>query len=410
MSLFSFGRKKPRFGIIIDIGSGSVLTAIVHSAKSMKHPMIVWAHREHIALKEIDSVERSAHAVLAALVNASIKLDTEGRKTLEVYYPGAKLSVLQSSIAAPWSYTVTKTLNLQQEEDIPITEHLIDELVSAAQRQVEEDLKQHSDTISQELAVITKSTMDLLTNGYRVRHPEGAEANTIQLTQATVVVQQYMIDSLTEMQQKLFPNTKIEAMSFILMFYYTIRSLYPHTDDICLVDITDEASELGIIRDGSLTYSTHIPFGMFSLAREIAKISNITLHEALGYLRADDIAGVSKHLPEHNHPAVDAVFDAYIQKLAALFNETGDSLSIPKRMFIHVEASFEPLFRHLTTRAAKIATKIDPAIESFATNLIPQEQKTILREQIGDYIHDTALLLNAEFFHKEQRCLDFNCS
>jgi cell division ATPase FtsA len=254
MSLFSFGKQRHRFGIIIDVGSGSVLTAIVHSNRTAKHPVIVWAHREHIALKEIDSVEKSAHAVLTALMNASLKLDAEGRKALATYHPGAKLTEIQTSIAAPWSYTVTKSINVEQDTEIKITEHLIDELVSAAQRQVEEELKQHSDSINLGLTVITKSTMDLLSNGYRVKHPEGEDASTLQLTQATVVAQQYVIDSLTEIHQKLFPSAKLESMSFILMFYCVIRSLYPHTDDVCLVDITDEASEIGIVRDGSLKY------------------------------------------------------------------------------------------------------------------------------------------------------------
>lgn len=410
MALFSLGGNSDRFGIVIDIGSGSVLTSIVHSNSENKHPVIVWAHREHIALKNIDNIEHSAKAVLAALMNASLKLDGEGRKALMEYNSSAKLTLTQCSISAPWSYTVTKTINLKQDEPIDITENFVDELVFAAQRQVEEELKENATASEIGLTVIAKSTMDLLSNGYRVSHPEGEKASTMSLTQATVVAQQYMMDGITEVHEKLFPKANVEAMSFILMLYCTIRSLHPHTDDFCLVDVTDEATEIGIVRDGSLKYSTHIPFGMFSLAREISNICKIPLHEALGYLRAKDVNGVKQHLPESSYDEVTVIFDKYLEKLAGLLNETGDSLSIPKQVLLNVESSFEPLFSNLLSRAAKSATKIDHLITSISTDVIPSDHKAELKKHIGDYANDTALLLNAEFFHKQQHCLDFNYS
>lgn len=410
MSLISLGKSKGKYGVIIDVGSGSVLTAIVHSDTAAKHPMIVWAHREHIALKKIDSVQQSAKAVMSALMTASLKLDSEGRNTLREYDGKARLSHIQCSLAAPWSYTVTKSININQDESIEITDHLIDELIFTAQKQVEEELKAHSETVDAGLKVIAKSTMDLLTNGYRVANPVGEKATSLNLTQATVVAQEYIIQGVEEMQQKLFANAKLEPMSFILMLYCTLRSLHPETDDVCLVDITDEASEIGIVRDGSLKYSTHTPFGIFSLAREISEIVNIPLGEALGYLRAKDISGVKQNIPEKHHDAITEVFDAYVQKLASLLNETGDSLSIPKRIFLHIESTFEPLFITVINRAARSATKIEHLVISISNEIIDKEYTQVLTEQIGDYRFDTALLLNAEFFHKQKHCLDFTYS
>lgn len=218
------------------------------------------------------------------------------------------------------------------------------------------------------------------------------------------------MDGIMEVHQKLFPRAEVSAISFILMLYCTIRSLYPHTDDVCLVDVTDEATEIGIVRDGSLTYSTHIPFGMFSLAREISAVSGVPLHEALGYLRAANTEGVKANLPQSTHSDLDQIFKAYVDKLAGLLNETGDSLSIPKRIFLHVEASFSPLFSFLVTRASKFATKIDHSVISLSTEITSKEHFNLLRKQIGDYAFDTALLLNAEFFHKEKHCLDLDYS
>ncbi len=408
--MFSFGAKKNRFGIVVDVGSGSVLTAIVHSQHGKKHPTIVWAHREHIALKTIDSIQQSAKAVMSTLMSAGIKLDSEGRKKLQEYYPNAKLTVAQCSIAAPWSYTVTKTVNLKQDEPVEITESFIDELITAAQKQVEEELKKHSDTVNTGLVVITKATMDLLSNGYRIRDPEGEMATTINLTHATVVAQKYIMNGITEVQRKLFPVSKIKPMSFILMLYCSIRTIKPQIDDVCLADITDEASEIGVVRDGSLKYSTHMPFGMFTLAREISLAAKIPLTEAHGYLRAADIASVKAKLPESSHDQITEIFDKYVEKLAGLLNETGDSLSIPKKIYLHVETSYESLFTFLVERAARSATKIEHLVTSVSGEIVPKEQKEVLAEHIGESVNDTALLLSAEFFHTQKHCLDFNYS
>ena len=410
MSLFSFGGKKDRFGIIIDVGSGSVLTAIVHSNKAKKYPIIIWAHREHIALKKINDVDQSAKAVMSALMSASIKLDSEGRKKLSEYAPSAKLTVVQCSIAAPWSYTVTKTVSLKNDESIEISEHFIEELIYTAQQQVEEDLRKHSDKLNISLEIIAKATMDLLSNGYRVKQPEGELAKAISLTHATVVAQKYIMDGLTEVQQKLFTSSSLNSVSFILMLYCTVRSIEPHTDDVCLIDITDEASEIGIIRDGSLKYSTHMPYGMFTLAREISEAAKVPLSEALGHMRAKDIAGLKERLPVSSHDKLTLIFDRYIEELADLLNETGDSLSIPKKVYLHIESSFEPLFTHLAERATRSATKIDHVVSSVAKELLPKDQKDEIAKHVGDYVHDTALLLNAEFFHTKKHCLDFNYS
>jgi hypothetical protein len=410
MSFLSFSAQKDRYGIIIDIGSGSVLAAIVHSQAHTQHPTIVWAHRDHVALKNIDSIEQCVKAVMSALMSACMKLDGEGRQVLSDYAPGAKLTYTQASISAPWSYTVTKKIDLTHQEPFEITNHFLEEMVDSAQAQVEEELNMQLSAINSNLTVITRTTMDLLCNGYRVSHPTGQKTKHISLTQAIVVAQSYVTEGLAEVQQKLFPAAPLQSLSFILMLYCMIRSLYPNTDDVCLVDITDEASELGVIRDGSLTYSTHTPFGLFSLAREMAEVSKVPLHEALSYLRAPDLAGVKTRLPAETHDEISFIFKAYTERLSSLLNETGDSLSIPKKVFLHVEDRYGDLFNSLLAEAAKSATKIDHTVTSIASDVLPSQHYREQKSRIGDYITDTALLLHAEFFHKQTNCLDFKYS
>ena len=399
MSFFGIGKSSERFGAVIDVGSGSVLTAIVHSNPDEKHPQIVWSHREHAPLRNIDSLEQSAKAVMTALVTASMHLDAEGRKALHEYQPGAKLTDLQCSIAAPWSYTVAKTINYAPENPFTITDDLISELSSTIQKNIAAELKENETLQNLGLRVITRSTMDILSNGYRVADPIGNEAKALTVSQGSVVSQQYLVDALKEMQDKLFPETACRKLSFILMLFSVTRDLLPEKYDVSLVDVTYEATEIGIVRDGVLSYCTHTPFGSFSLAREIAAITKAPLHEAFGYLHSNTPYTFMDTLPAKQKTAVEAVFEAYVERLSRLFQETGDSLSLPKRISLHADLESEPLFLDLTEKAVKRTLKTSPFVTAISKEIINQTYSSSTQKTTEFVSADTALLLSAQFFH-----------
>ncbi len=403
MSFFRLGKTANRFGVIIDIGSGSVLTAIVHSDSTKQHPQIVWSHREHAPLRNIDSLEQSSKAVMTALVNASMMLDAEGRKTLHDYDATAKLTEVQCSISAPWSYTITKTINYTQEKPFIVTEELIEELTSTTEAKIEADLKENEALHNLGLQIITRSTMDMLSNGYRVAHPEGNRAKTFSLSRASAISQEYLVDAVNEMNDKLFTAAKGKKLSFILMLYSVTRELLAQNYDVCLVDITYEATEIGIVRDGTLSYCTHTPFGLFSLAREISKITDVPLHEAFGYLHTETPYAFMKNLTKSQHEDVEAVFEAYTEKISNLFHETGDALTIPKKISIHADLASEPVFTDLIEKAAKRSLKTEPHITAISREIIKHTYEASTKDTKVTIPTDTALLLSAHFFHKGEQ-------
>jgi cell division ATPase FtsA len=249
--------------------------------------------------------------------------------------------------------------------------------------------------------------MSLLTNGYRVTNPEGEKAFSLEIAQATVVAQQYLIDAILEMHDKLFPTTKMQQVSFILMLHATLRDLVPKADELCLIDITYEATEIGIVRDGVLRYSTHIPFGMFSLARELAEISNQPLHESFAAVRSGNIDSIVSRLTEDKAKEVEEMLNVYVNKISELFHETGDTLSIPKHIALHIDHAAEPLFAELIKSATKRATHIEHVLMSVSEEIVDKEYRTELAKHVGTMCEDTALAVNATFFHKDGHGLGF---
>ena len=403
MSFFKRGNSVEKFGVIIDIGSGSALAAIIHSDDNEASPTIVWFTREHAPLKNIESTTESAKAVTTALMNALLKLDGEGRKVLEEYHKGAKITDIQCTISAPWSYTVTKNINYTQEKEFSISAELIDELTKTAQEKTAAEMRESESVSELGLLVVAQTTMAIMANGYRVHAPATGKTPELSLTHASVVTQQYLVDSLEDLRQKLFPESKLKMLSYVLTMYCVSKDLFPHLHEVCLIDITYEASEIGIEREGVLQYSTHTPFGLFSLAREIAEITGVPLHEAFKYLHGETPYGFLDTLSESKRADIEQLFEAYINKLAGLFHETGDELSIPKQMLVNTPAGTETLLQDLLDKAAKRATKTSPAIQMVTTKLLAKNESDSAITST-----DASMLVAARFFHKRQHCLTFD--
>ncbi len=396
MSLFSFQKNTERIGAIIDIGSGSVLIAIVASNTDDTAPTIIWSNREHAPLRNIDSLDQSAKSIMTALVNGLLKFEVDGRRALYEYNKKATISEIQCCISAPWSYTVTKTIEYKEDKPFEVTKSLIEELVESALVKTQVELNENEAMSQLGLTVITRSTVDLLTNGYRVKNPIGEKVSDISLSHVSVVTQKYLIDHINELRHKVFANTPIHKLSYMLALYAVTEEILPEQHEICLVDVTYEATEIGIVRNGSLKYSTHTPFGAFSLAREIADITSVPLYEAFQYLHSVEPLAFTANLPESQKKDIAAVIEAYTERIAQLFHETGDDLAIPRRIYLHTDLQSEPFFAQIVMQAGTRALKTSPEVKLITPLILDRVNRVA-----GNQNSDTAMLVSAMFFHTQ---------
>ncbi len=396
MSLFSLAKSSERAGVVIDIGSGSVLVAIVISNPTKKKPTIVWSHREQAPLRNIDSIEQSAKSVMTSLINALLKFDGEGRRALQNYNKRTNIDEVQCCICAPWAYTVTKTINYTQDNPFEITKALIESLIESAEKSTQAELTENEAASELGLTIITRSTLDTLANGYRITNPVESEASELSISQVSVVTQKYLIDHLQDLRHKIFSDKPLHKLSYMLALYSVTDELFGDASDFCLVDVTYEATEIGIVRDGILTYTTHIPFGSFSLAREISQITSLPLLQSFQHLHDEQSLSFIETLPESKKADVEAVFAAYTKRLSSLFSETGDDLSIPKRIYLHTDKETEPIFSDFLNKAANETIISNPNIKpisSLLLNMVDIEDK--------NNNTDTAMLVAAKFFHTQ---------
>jgi len=402
MGFFTFKKSNVRNGVIIDIGSGSVLVSIVASDIEKPYPDIIWSKREYSPLRKHFTPNDAAKSVMTSLMNALMSLDGEGRSKLNEVSLNHNIDYLQVTIAAPWSYTVTKTISYQQEDIFEVTETLLEELLRTASKKVEEEMVENERVQDLGLAIVAKTTLQVIANGYPINVNGKQKAKNLKVIQASSVAQEYLLNAVLDAQNKILPKAELNQYSFMLPFYFVLQEEVPPGTDYCLIDLTYEATEIGVVREGVLTYCTHTPYGVFTLAREIAEALQIPLEEAYGYITNEELSVFTNTLSEGKKEAIKNIFLNYQIHLAELFKETGDGLSIPKRLYIHGNLSTEPFFNSQVQAAAKMATKMPHAAYNVTMELLTKKFPEEVSQALRQANQDTALLISAQFFHTKE--------
>ncbi len=394
MGLFSFRTSDERIGALIDIGSGSVLVSIVRSTKAAHHPEIIWSKREYTPLRNSDTLTQSAKNVMTSLMNAIMLLDQEGRARLKEATKSSFIPEIQVTIAAPWSYTVTKNIGYQHEKEFTVSEELVEELLRTAHQKIAEEITRTESVNSLGLAVIARSVIGIRANGYTIRKAVDQKARTLQVIEANAVAQQYLIHAVTEVKEKLLKESNLSLTSFILPYYRVAKSMYPDLSEYCLIDITYEATELGVVREGMLTYTSHVPKGSISIARSLSTVLGVPLMEAHGYLQDLSINSKLEHFSEDKQQAAVQILQDYTASIIGLFKETGDALSIPKTILIHSDKATEPMFSKCIEEAARDITGSSHATISTTIDILRTRYDNADSAGV-----DSAGLIAAQYFH-----------
>jgi Tfp pilus assembly PilM family ATPase len=339
-------------------------------------------------------------------MNCVMALDAEGRSALKAKYPHAKLDTIQVSVAAPWSHTVSKVISYDKDTPFAITKEIIDELTEKANAELSASMKSN-DYTDTALSVIARATTAITANGYQTMTPLGRTATMVSLTQVTALADTLITTAVSDLHTRVFSRIPLERYSAVLMFHCLVRELYPSVTEFCLVDLTYEATELAIVRDTVLQYTTHAPIGVNTLVRNIALRLDIPESDAGSLLKQAFEPGTKETLPEKTKKVVDAVMSEYQNTLAELFLETGDSLAIPRVIFLHSNYYQEDFFDDYIIAAAKIATQSGHTVHTLSHDLLLKRYSDVDRAAMLDSQIDTAGLMSAQFFHKQHHCNDF---
>ena len=386
--MFGLGTHGPdgRYGLVVDIGSTSVGLAIVASEPGLDLPVQVWAHREHAPLQGKDDLSVSERHLKTAILNAFLEFSQHGLATLAQHDRAGRVTHVMTAIAAPWSYTLSKTVTLKHEEPFDLTPAIVRQLSEKATKHAKDVLRHDEIAARLQLRTISDEIISITANDYTIHVQEALAISKVTVTMLTGLAREGIVAAIEEAIDKVVPKAAVSINTFMALFYQAVRDHLPNLQEVCLLDVTNEATELGVVRSGVLRHTSHIPYGYHTLARHLEKASNLSHEEARGLMR-DVETEYGIITPEKT--ALSNVEQIYESNLTGLFTRTGDDLSIPKTIFLHTDLRTEGYFAARAKSAAHQSTGLRYAVRPITSQLFG-----------GSEDADTALLLSSYVFHK----------
>lgn len=387
--MFHFGSRgnMPIYGVLFDIGSGSVGAAIVESHPERTLPTLIYSTRSSL---RVSTEEQDVRRVREALLAASLTLSQEGQAALRAHNTKAKISRMLVTCGSPWAYTLARNVSYENDESFKVTKSLLHDLAESAEEEILTYIRKDNQKAHEALEVVERATMDIAINDYVITNPLHKTGTTCSLSHMVGLVPQEIITALNEVHSKLFPTTELKVHTYLLSLYCVLRDLYPDTHAFSIIDVTGEATEFGIVENNLLIENTCVPYGSNTFTRGIMKETGSPASDIETMIAAEG----SSHLMERPELMAEAAHST--KEITKAFDTLLLHRTLPRDTAITVRYPYGQLFGDMLRNTLSAATKTKPRMLDL--------EHTLLHEVVPGLVPDTHIALIARFFHKLHGC------
>lgn len=381
--MLGFGTHAPnaRCGLIIDVNSASVSAAIVVSEPDEPSPTVVWTHIERCAIQPEFEISFLAKQIATTLLNVSLEIGGAGLTALAKHDAKQRIKYTQVSVGAPWSYTVTKQVTFKPEKVTTVTRSLLSDLIATAERETTETCGSNPLFAQLGLEVIGSVTTGMTANGYTVSTLEGKEVSEFSLTRQLTICQKQVLNTVDEVHTSIAANSELSVHSYISNTLSQVLQSTNETDTYGVIDMSGNATEVGLIQAGTLTQVSHDTWGYYDVTRELHAITLQPLEACFAMIQDDHIATSAS-------AAKTEVTEAFAEKIAALITRACEKGDMPHHFLIHTDTHLHTFAEQVVKKSLRHCTK-QPCTVS------------IISEKLADRvtIKESRLALSTAVFH-----------
>jgi|GEM_PF-3541663 len=355
-----FGGNKPEYYGVLHIRSGSVYTAFIEVPVEGGSATV--CAEDEISLNLPAQCDPKRFCVGLGGIQKQIErfFLREGMEKLRSRAPHAGVSNVILSFGAPWSRVISRSVSYEREKPFEITNTMLLDLAEQAEQKTEQELKENDASAQIGFALGERTVVQKTVNGYPVKHLLGAHGNSITLTHIHNLLVKDVADSAAEIMSGIFPNAQQKLYSHLFILYKALHGVYPYAHSYCLVDVTEQATEIAVINDGVVRYVTHVPYGGSLIASAVG--------ENLGTPKADaeskTRALCEKMLSDRKGTPVDAALHACQTSFKKAVHNLYENYYIPQTIFISaLSGDGEALTEEVTTIFAEAGNETHRVID-----------------------------------------------
>jgi len=348
---FSTKKTAPQYGVLFEIGSGSVAGAIVSSNSTLENPVILYAVREFLSLKQTKIPEDITKRLLGIFMSTA--LDVESK--LSQFLPkGSQPSALYINFTAPWAHSRGSVHTYENEKPFFVTDGLLQKIREIATEKVSDETSTVPVIAENEYTIINRAIVGYTANNYPIDSPIGQLVEKISATETISAVDNTLFIPVSDMVIKIFPNTSTRFCTSPLVQQHILGTNVQTPSTFATIHLTYEALELCLYRDREIISAFTTPIGVNTIARNIATLTKIPHEQVLSFLTCDDVSLYKDSITEKIKKAFTSDI---LLPLANFFAKTHASELLPHDFFLITTLTPSPTLEQFIAEVLTKATK-----------------------------------------------------
>lgn len=330
------GLEKKETVLLIDIGNGSITTALVSFSKNNLPKFLYSSTKSFVVSEKPEALRLSLEAgsLLETLLSETVK-------------KSKNLSCVLVSFSSPWFVPKVKNVFLLQKAPFIITKAFLND-VTLKEKDVfkKELILEFSLNNPDSFSIIEANIVHTKINGYIVANPIGKKTKSLEATIFMSSIAKNVEKKVLGVVSKYthIGRDKILLHSFPLVSFSVVSENLALDQDFILMDITSEAVDMTLVNNDAIIKTISFPFGKNSIIRQISKSLKLSFPVAESQLHMS----TSNKINDTSLDSIRATLVNLEKEWSIYFEDALTSFStnivLPKQIYITVEDDIEPVF------------------------------------------------------------------
>lgn len=396
MFKFPLGFKKDSIALLIEIGSAKATLSLVKYSDDTVD--FLWFTEQTASYKGSTSKEQRKKALISTLTNLLLTLNSEALPFLHKNYKGYSINEVQVSVSAPWSYVLLKKIQLTADDTVHLSKESLQDLVSEIEYTKSDDGSPKS---LANLKEVSKTVLQVRLNDYVYDEISDFDAETAEIDVAISLIETSLYESLYDVIEKILPKASIHTTSSLVVLTQAMKLYDSDLSEYTFINLTMEATEIAVVRNGTISFINFNNYGILSLARDIEEATSIPYSSVVNYIQTSTMTDLISSLSEEKQNKVEKAISAFISNTNLLFDKLDDGYLLSKTVYLHTPICTcnyikNLIERSLTTQSQDKHSVID-IDKKFNKYLEPFQGKKYTS------IYPCSVMFASTFFHKIKR-------
>jgi len=290
MKLFSFSKTEKKPMLLIDIGSASIAGSYALIDKNQK-PELYYSARVPIRSSRDRNTASEMEKALSRLMSTLVR---KGAPVFARETGSGSVRRVVISVASPWQETHTHIEHIIKDEPFRFTHHMLDSIVK------------ETNTVLKNRTSVAEMVIATRLNGYYMDQPFEKDATEAKIFILSASIATEIIETIQKIIREALHTSHIEVLAFTQVMFLTLRDIYTENKNFLIMDVSGDATDFLVIKDGILLKSASIPHGLNELRQ-------VSIEAGFNGTATDDpirAIGDSNLLDKKNNHFADAMYTA----------------------------------------------------------------------------------------------------